>query len=361
MRGIYVASSSPKAGKTMFACSLGALLQKRGINLGFMKPVGSELKRVEAGNGDFGALTIQEVLGQTALPAQLTPVIRPNIWADPAIRNSRSGRHDTLSVIRKAFDAISQERDFMLVSGTGRFPSAGSTYGVDGFSLTEELDLQVLLLERFESGLDAGGIDLDAVMFIKKNLGKRLTGIVFNDVPEQDIPALKSLVGAYCEKNGIKLFGIIPHDPSLTVIRCMDIAYELAGRIVAGNNGASRGVSHFLIGTMQVESFMSYLRNKPESAVILGGDRADLQLSALYGKCGCLILTGNIGPCEMVRKRADSVDTPVIVVREDSYQVARRMSRILKSHKFYNLNQIKTGIRLVEEHVDIPRLLKRLK
>ena len=51
-------------------------------------------------------------------------------------------------------------------------------------------------------------------------------------------------------------------------------------------------VENFLIGTMQVENFLTHFKKHRNSAVIVGGDRSDVQLVALEGDCPCLILTG---------------------------------------------------------------------
>lgn len=353
MPGLYFASTQDRAGKTLCACSIGLLLQKQGYKVGYFKPVGTELKRVEAGNGDTDALIVQEVLGQDAQPEVLTPVMLPEVWQALAPCAEGACRDLSMNAIRKSYAELSQGNDLMLVSGARDFPYAGSFAGADGMSVVNELDLKVLLVERYDNG-----INYDALILLKKTLGKRLLGAVLNDVPREHLEVCSRSLIPYLRSHDLNIFGLIPHEPKLNIIRCMDLAYALHGRIVAGNRNASGGVSGFLIGTMQVENFMLHLRLSGNCAVIVGGDRTDLQLAALHGKTDCLILTGNLTPNELVRAKAEEVGVPVIVVKEDTYMVARRMSRILKAQKIRELAQIRSGTELVSRHMDLKKLLK---
>jgi BioD-like phosphotransacetylase family protein len=127
---------------------------------------------------------------------------------------------------------------------------------------------------------------------------------------------------------------------------------------VAGNSSAAKlGIADFLIGSMQIDGFMARVRGKTASAIIVGGDRTDLQLAALCAKGNCLVLTGNISPDELVRARAEKLDIPIIVAAEDTYTTARRIARILEDRKFDDMSQINRGIRLFDESIELEALL----
>ena len=81
-------------------------------------------------------------------------------------------------------------------------------------------------------------------------------------------------------------------------------------------------VENFLIGTMQVENFMTHFRKHKNSAVIVGGDRSDVQLVALEGNCPCLVLTGNLYPNDIILTRSEVLSIPIVVVRDDTFTVA---------------------------------------
>ncbi|MDR1125068.1 MAG: AAA family ATPase [Deltaproteobacteria bacterium] len=354
MPGLYIASTRPKTGKTLCACAMGVLMQRQGLSVGYIKPVGGELKLVEAGKGDAGALVVQEVLGQDALPEDLTTVMRHSAWGQLGSCPLRG--EEALGRIKKSYAGIAKGKDWTLVNGSGSFPAAGQFAGVDGLTLVQALDLRVILVETLEDGLD-----FDAVLLLRKHLGKRLAGVILNKAPTSEIPLCRQWLAPYLESYGVKVLGIIPNEPELKVIRCMNLAYELGGRIVAGNSSAAKlGIAGFLIGSMQIDGFMTRVRDKTASAIIVGGDRTDLQLAALCAKGNCLVLTGNISPDELVRTRAEKLDIPIIVATEDTYTMARRIARILEDRKFDDMSQINRGIRLFDESIELEALLAYL-
>ena len=79
---------------------------------------------------------------------------------------------------------------------------------------------------------------------------------------------------------------------------------------------------------------------------------------ALQSQSPCVILTSNIPPTELVRKKADAMGIPLITVREDAYTVARTMAHIFQTKKLRDLTQIRLGISLVEEAVSLSSLTR---
>ncbi len=345
MTGLYIGSVAPRAGKSLLSFSLGLLLQKAGYSVGYMKPLGRLLQKVDEVPGDADALVVQEVLGQSAPPDALTPVLIPaNLHAlalfDEAAQNA-------LPRIASAYAEISRGRDVTLVSGCGAFPETGRFCGAPGLAVVRELGLKTLLVERFHRT-----VNYDSLLYLKDLLGPALIGVVLNDVPENVLREATQVLAPYLAARGVTVHGIVPREPGLAAMRVSDLSQGLSGCIVAANALAGREVKGFLIGTMQVDNFMMYLRNSPESAVIVGGDRADLQLAALHAAAPCVILTGNIAPTELVRAKAEKAGVPLVSVREDTYTVARSTSFILKSKKLRDLRQIKLGAALVDAAVN---------
>lgn len=354
MTGVYIGSTTSRAGKSLFAFSLGVLLQKRGCSVGYMKPVGHSTQRKDELYGDADALVAQEVLGQNAPADQLTPVLLPeNIHALAML--DRSAHESALPRIQKAYHNISAERQVTLVSGVGSFPATGRFANVDGLGITRALGLKTILVERFNSR-----VNYDLLLLFKDLLGPSLLGVVLNDVPDDQMRDMKTVFAPWLESQGIPVLGVVGHEPGLASLRIIDLALGLRGRLITGTSNSNKMVRGFLIGTMQVDNFMMHLRQSPGSAIIVGGDRADLQLAALHAKSPCIVLTGNIAPSELIRSRAESMGVTLVAVREDTYTVARSMARILRSKKVRDLQQIRLGISLMEKSLDLNRLFEQL-
>jgi BioD-like phosphotransacetylase family protein len=109
-----------------------------------------------------------------------------------------------------------------------------------------------------------------------------------------------------------------------------------------------------------VDQALEYIRKARNNAVIVGGDRSDIQLAAVEAGTRCLILTGNLYPNEIVISKADITGIPIVVVRGDTFSVAKRVEQLSGKLRLREKEKVESGIRLVEEKVDFGRLYKGL-
>lgn len=352
MVGLYIGSVTPNAGKNLASIALGLVLRQHGYSVGYMKPYGEHPRKVDDKTGDADALLIQEVLGQNTDPELLTPVVVPANIRAVTLRGGNA-----LERVSEAYQHLSCGHDAMLVGGAGSLFHTGHSRGLDGISLIRRLGLRTILVERYHRHPDGGGIDHDAILHAASVLGDAFAGVLLNDLPETYLRDAEEVLVPFLSEQGVPVLGLIPHDPLLNAIRASELAVRLDGRLVSGGKGSQRLVEGFLIGTMQVENFMTHFRRMTNGATIVGGDRTDLQLVALEGKCPCLILTGNLPPDDMIRARSEAYGVPVIVVREDTYTVARKMEEILNSQKLRELVTIRRGADIVASALDFTAFL----
>jgi BioD-like phosphotransacetylase family protein len=352
MVGVYIGSTAGYSGKNLVALALGLKFQKEGLRVGYMKPVGAVPHREGERVGDEDAFFVQRMLGLDEDPALVTPVL---VTRDFTVKAFTEGHGDLMAPVRKAYAKLSADKDVMLVAGSGTFLSSGVYCGAEGTRVAGELGLKTLLIDRFSGG----ELRYDYILRTSRLLGEDMAGVLFNDVPDHYLPELNELIGPFLEKNGVPILGTIPSDPIMGAIKVKDLAERLSGKIVSAHAKADRVVENFLIGTMQVENFMTHFRRHKNSAIIVGGDRSDVQLVALEGSCPCLILTGKLYPNDIILTRSEVLETPIIMVREDTFTVAKKMEGILSRHKLRDALKVTHGAQLVAQHVDFERLAER--
>lgn len=341
MAGIYIGSTSGYSGKNMIVMGLGLSLQKDGYSLGYMKPVGAV---PAARGGDEDARFVQDVLGLSADPALVTPVVVTREFRDQAF-SGQCG--DLLGSIKSAYGSLAADKELMLVAGSGSMYS-GKYCGVDGITVVKTLGLGAVVIDRFSKELN-----YDYLVVLREEMGQALLGVVLNDIPPANLEEVQTLIAPFLERHGVKVLGIIPRDPLMGAIKVGDLAQRLGGKVISAAGKSDRVVENFLIGTMQVENFMTHFRRNKNSAVIVGGDRADVQLVALEGGCPCLVLTGNLYPNDIILTRSEILEVPIVMVREDTYAVAKKMEAILARHKLRDVVKIRQGAQLVASHLDI--------
>ncbi len=350
--GLYIGSTIGFAGKNLILLSIGLKLQREGYKVGFIKPVGFNPSPVDGGILDKDALFIKEVLGVDDPLEMINPVV---ITHDIQMEIFTKGGKDFRSEIKKAYEYISKDKDIVLICGSGSYLYMGKYCGISGIDITELLDVKAILVDRFFKEFL-----YDYVIAAKQFLGENLLGAVLNGVPENKLNIANELITPLLDRNGIDVLGIIPEDPFLKAIKVSEIAERLGGNVIVSSTDSDISVESFLIGTMQVENFMIHFKKRKNSAVIVGGDRSDIQLVAIESGCPCLILTGNLYPNDIILTRAEVLKVPIIVVREDTYTVAKMMENILSSIKLRDMEKVNHGFKLVDSNLNWSKIVKSL-
>ncbi len=343
MLGIYIGSTAGYSGKNMVAMSMGKKFQKLGYRVGYMKPVGVLPREKDGKMGDEDAYFVQEVLGLSQDPSLVSPVL---VDHDFKIKAFKGQCENLLPVIDKNYQELSRDKDIMIVSGSGSMYS-GKYCGLDGVSVVKTLDLKTIVIDRFNKELN-----YDYLTVLKDALGENMLGAILNDIPPYFNEELNSMLIPFLESKQIKTLGVVPRDPLMGAIKVSDLAGRLGGKIISAPDKADKVVENFIIGTMQVENFMLHFKKSKRSAVIVGGDRSDVQLVAMEGNTQCLILTGNLYPNDIILTRSEVLGIPIILVRDDTYTVARQMDALLSRHKLRDVIKIQHGTQLVNSVLD---------
>ncbi len=352
---IYIGSTSGFSGKNMLGIGLGLILQKEGYKVGYMKPVGTLPKLYEDENimGDEDAFFVQEALGLKEDLELVTPIL---ITHDLRMQIFSEGCPNMLGKIKSAYEELSKDKDVVLICGSGSFLHSGKVCHIAGKDIVSELNSKVILMDRFFNEFNYDYI----LSAYEEHLGEKMLGFILNSVPESRMQFVNEMLIPLLEKRGVKHLGTIKEDPVLNSITIGDLSRSLGGKIIAGLNQEKSLIQHFLIGTMQVENFMSYFKKNKDAAIIVGGDRSDLQLVALEGKCPCLILTGNMYPNEIIMTRAEALGVPIIIVREDTFTVAKNMENILANVKIRDEFKFTHGEKLLSSHLDLETIKKSI-
>lgn len=348
---LYVGSTKEYSGKNLTIMGLGQRFLKDGLKVGYLKPFGRLPVKVEGVLTDQDAWFIHRVLMLKDPVETLCPVVMTHDLMMAGCRGEHPGLDQK---IMAAFDAVSKGKDVVLIGGAGRLES-GMFLDVSGYDLIEKLNASTLLVDDYD-----GEFYLDAVLDAQHRLGKRLLGAIMNRVDAGYLDRLKDLIVPCLERKGIPVFGILPEDAVLGSVMIGDVVDTLVGDVLCCRNKLDGLIEHFLIGGMQVDRALEYIRKTRNNAVIVGGDRADVQLAAIEAMTQCLILTGNLYPNEIVVSRAELKGIPIVVVRGDTYSVARKVEELSRKLRLREREKVYYGIRLIEEKVDFERLYQTL-
>ncbi|MBW1740985.1 MAG: phosphotransacetylase family protein [Deltaproteobacteria bacterium] len=347
MVSIYVGSTRGYSGKNLTIMGIGQRFLKDGLRVGYFKPFGRLPIKVDGVLTDKDAWFIHRVLMLKDPPETLCPVVMTH---DLMIEGCRTGVQGLQEKVLNAFEVVSKGKDVVLIGGAGTLES-GKSFDISGFDLIDEINARVLLVDRYDKEFY-----LDAVLDAHGRLGKRLAGVILNSIKAGSVENVQELIIPFLERKGIPVFGSLPYDAVLGSVMIADIVEALAGDVLCCRNKLDGLIEHFLIGGMQVDRALEYIRKARNNAVIVGGDRADVQLAAIEAMTQCLILTGNLYPNEIVISRAEIRGIPIVVVRDDTYSVAKKVEALSCKLRLKEKEKVYCGIRLIEEEINFKRL-----
>jgi len=350
MNPILVTSTADGTGKTAITVALATIARDRGLETGYMKPKGTRLESAVGKTRDEDPMLAREILEIDAEMHQLEPVVYSPTFVTEALRG-RSDPDELRSRIAEAYDGLAEGRDAMLLEG-GRLWTGGTVSLTDA-DLAELLDATVVLVTDY-----AQPGDVDDILAAADRLGESLGGVLFNRVSGSVFDEVAEDVVPFLEGRGIRTFGVLPHDADLGGVTIDELAEELGADVLTPEAALDERIQRFDVGAMGSKGALEHFRRARDSAVITGGDRSDIQTTALEASgVAALVLTGGYRPSKAILGKAASRDVPVLLVRSDTRTTIDRVEQVLRSGRTQRRETVDRMAELLEENVDVGQLL----
>ncbi|MDZ7745478.1 MAG: phosphotransacetylase family protein [Halobacteriales archaeon] len=350
MNPLLVTSTAERIGKTAITLALARIAADRGQSVGYMKPKGTRLQSVVGKTLDKDPMLARAVLGTDAEMHEMEPVVYSPTFIEGAIRG-REDSDELRARIEEAFDGLAAGTDRMFIEGGGNVRTGG-VVGLTDPAVAELLDADVVLVAEYtEPG------DIDDVIAAVEDIGDRLAGVVFNRVDDATYDAVEADVVPYLSTRDVPVFGILPVAPELTGVTVTELADELgADTLVEGNQDVL--VQRFAVGAMGAEAALRHFRRSRDTAVITGGDRADIATAAIEANSvRCLVLTGGHQPSGSVLGKAEASNTPVLSVPGDTLTTIDRAEAIISGGRTQDAETVAVVRDLLHTHADVDALV----
>jgi hypothetical protein len=332
MNVVYIHSDGPGAGKTALAATLADLLRREGASVAVVKPI----SRGDVNAADTDSAVYEKLLGQTSAP---TPV--------PAAQGKLSAT--VLGQITDSCKEAGDGKDVLIVEGSSGITTDAAR------QIVEALDAAVLGITRHVHSKEP-----DDLADWPSAFGDRLIGVVINgrtqyqstELEANFLPALNAL--------GIKSLGVVTEDRSLVSATIDQIVEHLDGRYLQGEEYGDRVIEHFLVGGMGLDWGVLYFGIRENKAVIVRGDRPDIQMAALHTPTSCLILTNGVEPVEYIVNEADLEEVPIVVVDTGTLDTMAALNTLQDSVSFDHAQKVERFRELLRENVDLDPIFERL-
>jgi len=311
---LYVTSPYAGAGKTMVCAGLGRHLLGEGRRVGFFKPIVGGIKSQEAIDSD--AEFMKRVLSLKESLNSICPVV--------------GGEGELATKIKQAYARVARGKDVVIVEGVWRQRPGGKPIEAP-YQVVKALDARVIIVEPYSDGLPRA-------ISAYKGFGENLLGVLVNRVPP-------SRLSSRFDKTDVDILGLLPEDRVLLSLTVGELVGHIQGEILNSTEKSSELVEEFMLGAMTLDSGLEYFGRKANKAVVVRGERPDMQLAALETSTRCLVLAGGVTPTYNVLLKAKNKGIPIILTKGDINATVRSIELALGKTRF---NQEKKLPRLGE-------------
>ncbi len=325
MAVLLVASDRPGAGKTSVSLALATIARRSGQSANVYKPFS-----ISADDADSEAI------------AQLSNPI-PEGW--PRSAGSTGPSTNDLTTLAADLSSGDAGASLNILELPSEFGTAGTA------SVAEALEAQTLLVIQGRRELNASDVSEWKVA-----LGERLAGVLVNGVTRYMSAESTERVAPSFAEADIDLTGMIPEDRSLLSITVEQIRAGLDGRYVVDEGDVNGAVEHFQVGCMSLDPGELRFGLYDNNAVVVRGDRPDIQMSALNASVACLLLTGGIDPIEYISYEAQEEETPVVVVESDTLTTMSLLNDVVTSARMDTAAKVSRFAALLDSHADLSRI-----
>ena len=328
MAVLYVASDEPRAGKTSMCATLATAFRHGGKTAAAFKP----LTRAQEPGRDSDAGTYRDLLGQHL---DGWPVSLSESGVSPAL----------LEKVTAAATSAAEGVDVLIVEA----PAWDSDE--DSVKLAESLDAQVLFVGSYRPGMAASEVAEPA-----RRYGDRLLGLMINRLARYQNKDGRNGLLSSLEAKGVTALGALPEDRTLLGVTVGEVAATLDGRFIMGEELADGLVEHFLVGGLGLDSGVLYFGLRENKAVIVRGDRPDIQMAALQTPTTCMVLTGGTEPIEYVLNEAEAEEVPLIVVDIDTLGTMESLGTVMDGASFNHPRKLARFEQVLTANVDLETL-----
>ncbi|MDS0283320.1 phosphotransacetylase family protein [Haloarcula onubensis] len=348
---LLVTSTEEGIGKTAITIALAKAAQEGGKEVGYMKPKGTRLQSAVGKTRDEDPMLARELLDFEAEMHEMEPIVYSPTFIKEAVRG-REDPDELRERVVENFEALSADRDTMLVEGSDRLETGGIVDLTDA-DIAEAIDARVLLVCSYATPGDA-----DEVLAAADQVGDRLAGVLFNGVTDSAMEELVDDVIPFLEGRDVPVFGALPRVQDLAGITVSDLARSLGADVLTSEASTDTHVERFTVGAMGGNKALDQFRRTRDAVMVSGGDRSEVQTAALEASgIKALLLTGGFRPASAVLGRAEQENVPILLVQSDTRTTIDRIEDVLHSGRTRDTETVTRMQELLGDGVDVHSLL----
>ena len=315
---LYITSQKQNSGKTTLSAALASLLIDRGKVVDIAKPF-SENGTLEEGD----RFNLSKLLDR-----------------DYSLQNEQS-----LDAVIASIKESSSKHEFVIVEALSSMPVE------EQVSFVEEIKAQSLIVS-IPSTMDS---DAD----FSSRFGSSVCGVVLNQVSKYAQIQTEHIMQQNLSSHDLHLLGTIPEARTLLSLSVAQICENLSGQMFGEVQNSESLVEHFMVGGFGMDPGEYSFATRDKKAVVVRGDRPDVQMSALNTDMECFIMTNGMDPIEYIKYEAVEEGVSIMIVQSDTLDTMENISKLQQLAEFDHPDKLSKAKKLVSDYVNVEQLLSK--
>jgi BioD-like phosphotransacetylase family protein len=252
---VFIAATRQNDGKTTTSLGLIAALQEYYPRIGYIKPVGQRFVEIEEQKIDEDTVLMDSVFRLNCPLLDMSPIA---VEPDFTRKYLESANNEVLvRKIKKAFDRVAWEKDFVLCEGSGH-AGVGSVFDLSNATVAKILGAKVIIVTQGGIGRPIDEVSLNQALFEKE--GVEIIGVIVNKVLGAKLDYVTEFARRGFKRKGLELLGVIPHRPMLSNPTIDLIREELDGEMLNETGGLQNLVEDVTVGAMGAHNALERAR-----------------------------------------------------------------------------------------------------
>ena len=338
MSVLYIAGTEQGAGATALAAATARCLAEQGRSVALVKPLRLVDDDTQPGPDPDAEFYTKAAPGSASPNGQPLMATAAQLAEDPGL-------------IRKAAATVAGlDGDGKTIIVEGLAVDGGAADA--SAALAGALGARVIVAAAYQPSMTGQELRQACDRF-----GESLAGVVLNRVYRHRAHDAAARLGPAIEAEGVRVLGAVPEDRRMLAPSVRDLAEHLDGEFLLFPERGDSLVEYVMTGGWFLDQGVHVFSRRENKAVVVRGDRPDLQMAALETSTVCLVLTGGINPIQYVTYHAEQEETPVIQVPHSTLETLQRLHTVEQRVSVRHETKVARYADLMAQHCRMDELL----
>jgi dethiobiotin synthetase len=362
-KNIYVAATSQHVGKTTSTLGLVSTFMKRGLKVGYCKPVGQKFLDIQHLRVDKDTILFADLINFEIVPELHSPVIlgpgATEMYLDAP------NAIDLEAILCNAEKELSKSNEITIYEGTGH-PGVGSVAGVSNAKVAKLLNSGVVMVVEGGIGSTIDMLNMSTALFREENVP--IIGIIINKVLPDKMDKVRHYVGKWLANHNLPLLGLMPYEKTLAYPLIRSVSEAVKGVVTYNADYVDNKVESIIAGSLidlkELKSSQDLLLVVATRSINEAIKKIEI-MAVNHGITNCplsgIVATGEGQMDKHTIKYIEQNNLPLIRTELDTYGAVLRISKIEVKINRSTPWKINMAIDLIEKNVNLDKILEASK